>query len=135
MGGSQDFKSYGPTWPPLKSCLVFKVAGFSLSYESLRWSPKSWIQLKLLYYPICSWDKDLAFNTIGQVAPCANRDRVAKFKRPRILGDQKISEDNQELRPGCPPDYQIFYERIDPTNFHTNKSFKLSSSYQQKTAV
>ena len=33
--------------------------------------------------------------------------RVAKFKRPRVLGDQKISEDNQELRPGCPPDYQI----------------------------
>ena len=27
--------------------------------------------------------------------------RIAKFKRPHILGDQKISEDNQELRPGC----------------------------------
>ena len=34
--------------------------------------------------------------------------RVAKFKHPRVLDDQKISEDNQELRPGCPPDYQIF---------------------------
>ena len=34
-------------------------------------------------------------------------DRVAKFKRPRVLGDQKISEENQEFRPGCPPDYQI----------------------------
>ena len=34
--------------------------------------------------------------------------RVAKFKRPCVLGDQKISEDNQELRPGCPPEYQIF---------------------------
>ena len=40
--------------------------------------------------------------------------RVAKFKRPR---DQKISEDNQELRPGCPPDCQIFCERIDPKIF------------------
>ena len=43
--------------------------------------------------------------------------RVAKFKCPRVLGDQKISEDNQELRPGCPPDYQIFCERIDPKVF------------------
>ena len=34
--------------------------------------------------------------------------RVAKLKHPRVLGDQKISEDNQILRPGCPPDYQIF---------------------------
>ena len=36
------------------------------------------------------------------------RCRVAKFKRPRVLCDQKISEDNQKLRPGCPPDYHIF---------------------------
>ena len=43
--------------------------------------------------------------------------RVVKFKCPRFLGNQKISEDNQELRPGCPPDYQIFCERIDPKIF------------------
>ena len=36
----------------------------------------------------------------------SNGGRLAKFKRPHVLGDQKISEDNQELRPGCPPDYQ-----------------------------
>ena len=53
--------------------------------------------------------------------------RVAKFKRPRVLGDQKISEDNQELRPGCPHDYQIFCERIDPKVFiPTNLSSYLS---------
>ena len=58
--------------------------------------------------------------------------RVAKFKRSLvlgdlILGDQKISEDNQELRPGCPPDYQIFYESIDPKLFiPTNVSSYLS---------
>ena len=34
--------------------------------------------------------------------------RVAKFECPRVLGDQRIIEDKQELRPGCPPDYQIF---------------------------
>ena len=39
--------------------------------------------------------------------------RVAKFKRPCVLDNQKMSEDNQKLRPGCPPDYQIFCERID----------------------
>ena len=53
--------------------------------------------------------------------------RVAKFKHPRILGDQKISEDNQELRLGCPSDYQIFCERIDPNIFiPTNLSSYLS---------
>ena len=34
-----------------------------------------------------------------------SQGRVAKFKRTCVLSDQKISEDNQELRPGCPPDY------------------------------
>ena len=52
--------------------------------------------------------------------------RVAKFKHLRVLGD-KISEDNQELRPGCPHDYQIFCERIDPKVFiPTNLSSYLS---------
>ena len=42
-------------------------------------------------------------------------------------GDQKISEDNQELKSGCPPDYQIFCERIDPKIFiPTNLSSYLS---------
>ena len=33
--------------------------------------------------------------------------RVVKFKSPRVLDDQKMSKDNQKLRPGCPPDYQL----------------------------
>ena len=41
---------------------------------------------------------------------------TAKVKCPRILCHQKISEENQKLRPGC-PDYQIFCERIDPKMF------------------
>ena len=28
--------------------------------------------------------------------------RVAKVKRPRFLGNQKISDGNQKMRPGCP---------------------------------
>ena len=35
--------------------------------------------------------------------------RVAKFAYPRVLDDQKLSEDNPKLRYGCPPDYQIFF--------------------------
>ena len=35
--------------------------------------------------------------------------RVGKFACPRVLDDQKMSEDNQKLRSGCPPDYQIFW--------------------------
>ena len=35
--------------------------------------------------------------------------RVAKFACPRVLDDHKLSEDNQKLRYGCPPDYQIFF--------------------------
>ena len=55
--------------------------------------------------------------------------RVAKFKRPRVLGDQEIREDNQKLRPGCPPDYQIFCEKIDPKIvIPTNLSSYLSLS-------
>ena len=33
------------------------------------------------------------------------------------IGDQKISEKNEKLRPGCPPDYQNVCERIDPIFF------------------
>ena len=67
--------------------------------------------------------------------------RVAKFKCLRVLEDQKISEDNQEIRPGCPPDYQIFCERIDPkiiipTNLSShlsltnkNSSMRTSTTY------
>ena len=67
-----------------------------------------------------------------------SENKVAKFKCPRILGDQKLSEDNQELRPSCPPDYQIFCERIDrqifiPKNLSsylslTNKKSSLRTS-------
>ena len=35
--------------------------------------------------------------------------RVAKVACPCVLDDQKLSEDNQKLRSGCPPDYQIFF--------------------------
>ena len=35
--------------------------------------------------------------------------RVAKLACPRVLDDQKMSEDNQNLRCGCPPDYQIYF--------------------------
>ena len=51
--------------------------------------------------------------------------RVAQFKRPRILGDQQISEDNQELRS------DILWKNW-PKHFHPNKSFNLIFSYQQK---
>ena len=39
---------------------------------------------------------------------CPFKCRVAKFACPRVLDDRKMSEDNQILRLGCPPDYQIF---------------------------
>ena len=35
--------------------------------------------------------------------------RVAKCACPHVLDDRKLSEDNQKLRSGCPPDYQIFW--------------------------
>ena len=35
--------------------------------------------------------------------------RVAKFVCPRVFDDQKMNEDNQNLRCSCPPDYQIFW--------------------------
>ena len=41
-----------------------------------------------------------------------NNARVAKFACPRVLDDRKMSEDNQKLRSGCPPDYQIFWKII-----------------------
>ena len=64
--------------------------------------------------------------------------RVAKFKRPRVLDNQKMSEDNQKLRPGCPPDYQIFCERLDMIFILTYLSSYLSltkkkSSMRTKT--
>ena len=47
----------------------------------------------------------------------------------RVLDDQKKSEDNQKLRSGCPPDYQIFCEEnILKIIIHTN-SFIPSLSF------
>ena len=43
------------------------------------------------------------------IRPC--HTRVAKFACPRVHDDQKMSEDNQNLRSSCPPDYQIFLEK------------------------
>ena len=49
------------------------------------------------------------------------------FACPRVLGVQKMSEDNQKLRPDCPPDNHIFCERIDGKIFIlTNLSNYLS---------
>ena len=42
-----------------------------------------------------------------------NSGRVAKFACPRVLDGQKMSEDNQKSRCGCPPDYQIFWGDIN----------------------
>ena len=63
------------------------------------------------YTPVCSQTSRPSKLRISQVAS-QRRLRVAKFKRPRVLSDQKVSEDNQKLRPGCPPDYQIFVKKL-----------------------
>ena len=78
-----------------------------------------------IHYEVLTMDGDPGNQYLESIDKC----RVAKFNRPCVRGYQKISEDNQELRPGCPPDYQIFCERIDPKIFiPTNLSF----SHQQK---
>ena len=61
-------------------------------------------------------------------------------KCPCVLDDQKISEDNQKLRPGCPPDYQIFCERIDiqifiPTNLSSYLSLTNKNSSTRTSAT
>ena len=60
------------------------------------------------------------------------RIRVAKFACPRVLDDQKMSEDNQRLRSGCPPDYQIFwgkyFENNSPYKFFKDSILTLSFS-------
>ena len=60
--------------------------------------------------------------------------RVAKFECPRVLDDQKMSEDNQKFRSGCPPDYQIFelkyFENNCPYKFF--KDFILTLSFSNK---
>ena len=58
--------------------------------------------------------------------------RVAKFACPRVLDDKKLSEDNQKLRSGCPPDYQIFF-RIFLENSCPYKFFEiLTLSFSNK---
>ena len=57
------------------------------------------------------------------MATCMYGLRVAKFACPRVLDDQKMSEDNQKLRSGCPPDYQIFWEKY----FENNSPYKFYS--------
>ena len=60
--------------------------------------------------------------------------RVAKFACPRVLDAQKLSEDNQNLRSGCPPDYQIFlgkyFENSCPYKFF--EVFILTLSFSNK---
>ena len=62
----------------------------------------------------------------------SNGGRLAKFKRPHVLGDQKISEDNQELRPGCPPDYQ---EKEFTQKVSSQQIFQVIFLLPTKTAV
>ena len=63
-----------------------------------------------------------------------NTHRVAKFACPRVLDAQKLSEDNQNLRSGCPPDYQIFlgkyFENSCPYKFF--EVFILTLSFSNK---
>ena len=60
--------------------------------------------------------------------------RVAKFACPCVLNAQKLSEDNQNLRSGCPPDYQIFlgkyFENSCPYKFF--EVFILTLSFSNK---
>ena len=60
--------------------------------------------------------------------------RVAKFACPRVLDDQKMSEDNQNLRSGWPPDYQIFWEKYFENNcpYTFFKNFILTLSFSNK---
>ena len=58
--------------------------------------------------------------------------RVTKFKHPLILGDQQISEENQNLRPGCPPDYQIFCEKIDARIYIPTCYFSLNNKNSRR---
>ena len=70
------------------------------------------------------------FCTLGTFQPKATlhvlllnciRSRGAKFACPPVLDDQKLSEDNQKLRFGCPPDDQIFFlENILKIVIHKN---------------
>ena len=61
--------------------------------------------------------------------------RIAKFKHPLVFGNQKISEDNQKLKPGCPPDYQIFCERIDPKMFIPTNLFSYLSLINKNSSM
>ena len=62
-------------------------------------------------------------------------NRVAKFACPHVLDAQKLSEDNQYMRSGCPPDYhQIFlgkyFENSCPYTFF--EVFILTLSFSNK---
>ena len=60
--------------------------------------------------------------------------RVAKFTCPRVHNDQKMSENNQKLRSGCPPDYQIFWGKYFENNcpYKFFKDFILTLSFSNK---
>ena len=61
--------------------------------------------------------------------------RVAKFACPRVHDDQKMSEDNQKLRSGCPPDYQIFWEKYFENNCPYNSLRILFSPFPFPTNI
>ena len=58
----------------------------------------------------------------------------AKFKCPRVLGDQKIIEDNQELRPGCSPDYHIFFVKELTQKFSSQLIFQVIFLFTNKNS-
>ena len=63
--------------------------------------------------------------------------RVAKFACPRVLDDQKMSEDNQKLRSGCPPDYEKFWGKYFENNcpYKFFKDFILTLSFSNKHII
>ena len=60
---------------------------------------------------------------------------VAKFTCPHVLDDHKMSEDNQQLRSVCPPDYHIFWKIILKIIVHTNSLAILFSPFPFPTNI
>ena len=76
----------------------------------------------------------LAISDFPYHATFREKGRVAEFACPYVLDDQKMSEDNQKLRSGCPPDYQIFLEKYFEYNcpYKFFKDLILTLSFSNK---
>ena len=98
---------------------------FSFSAGSLLWEPADEIWLNFAFQ---------IFSLTPTYIP-ESSSRVAKFKCPRVLGDQNISEDNQKLGPVCPPDYQIFWGKELNQTFSSQQIFQVIFLFTNKTAV